>query len=62
MLKANIRVRVAVAKAGIRYSDLADTLGISRYTLSTKLKYELDSKVQREMIEAVERTKARLAE
>lgn len=60
-MKANIKVRVAVAEAGIRYSDLAETLGITRYTLSTKLKYELADKVQREMIEAVEKTRKRLA-
>lgn len=61
-MKANIKVRVAVAKAGIRYTDLAETMKITPQALSSFLKTERSEEMQREIVKAVKETQARLAE
>lgn len=61
-MKANIKVRVAVAKAGIRYTDLAETMKITPQALSSFLKTERSEEMQREIVKAVKETQARLSE
>lgn len=59
--RANKRIRMAVVDAGITYTDLAETIGITRYTLSTKMRYELSDSEQDKIIEAVRKTVERLS-
>lgn len=61
-MKANIKVRVAVAKAGIRYTDLAETMNLTPQELSAFLKTERSDEMQKEIVKAVKETQARLSE
>lgn len=56
---ANLEIRVLLEKSRIRHFELAKELGIADTTLSKRLRYEVTPKQKQEIIEAIERIKAR---
>lgn len=54
---ANEKIRLALTANSVRHWQLADALGISEYTLCRKLRKELASEKQEEIIKLIETIK-----
>lgn len=57
-VKKNLTVRKALAQNSVRQWELADALGVSHYTLCVRLRHELPTETQAEMVSMIERIAA----
>lgn len=53
----NIEIRQAVANKRLRFYEVAEAMGISRYTLSTWLSKELSEEKKAQVLSAIEQIK-----
>lgn len=54
-MKRNEDIREAAKAAGVRLWEIGDVLGIADYTLSRRLRYELDPDEREEIFAIIER-------
>lgn len=51
----NLEIRQAVAKNRLRFYEVADALGISEFTLSRKLRKELEDDEKKKILAAIDK-------
>ena len=51
----NLEIRQAVAKHRLRFYEVADALGISEFTLSRKLRKELEDDEKKKILAAIDK-------
>ena len=50
----NLDIRVVVSEAGLKYTEIAKRMGISRVWLSNLMRYELTTKNKERVLKAIE--------
>jgi len=52
-IRNNTEIRIAIIKAKLKHYQVAKELGIHKYSLSRKLRYELSSKEKQKILNAI---------
>lgn len=57
----NLDIRVMVSESGLKYTDIAQVMGISRQYLSLLMRYDLTPKNRERILRAIEELKGIIA-